>query len=279
MSTAPISSSRPPILSLPLHLSWGGHASPIPVREVRITGSLPKRPTGLDAPPWWDSGPSGEPFHFSAQMAELCADIGARVPEFGHLDLSRLLITFSQARNARPHGLQARVTPMRFGGGQLRRRHSGVEFQVQRYFVEMREILYVMSFCLPRFLDQTFEEKLVTVFHELYHISPNFDGDLRRHAGRYAIHTASQRRYDEHMAELAREYMMTRPEPRAVSFLRMNFAQLCHRHGRVIAHAVPRPKLIPLSAARTRVPRKQGNNSGQAPADTPEASGSHSAPK
>ena len=30
------------------------------------------------------------------------------------------------------------------------------------------------------FLDQTFEEKLVTVFHELYHISPAFDGDLRR---------------------------------------------------------------------------------------------------
>ena len=59
-----------------------------------------------------------------------------------------------------------------------------------------------MTFCLPRFLDQTFEEKLLTVFHELFHIGPSFDGDLRRHPGRYAVHTHSKAQYDSHMAAL-----------------------------------------------------------------------------
>ena len=60
-------------------------------------------------------------------------------------------------------------------------------------------MLYVMTFCLPRFLNQDFDEKIVTLFHELYHISPAFDGDLRRHGGRYQVHTHSQKNYDEEM--------------------------------------------------------------------------------
>ena len=66
----------------------------------------------------------------------------------------------------------------------------------RRIFVDGVEMLYLMTFCLPRFQNQPFEDKLVTLFHELYHIGPAFDGDLRRHAGRYAVHSGSQRRYD-----------------------------------------------------------------------------------
>src|SRR5206468_1851711 len=82
-------------------------------------------------------------------------------------------------------GLQARVTPLRFAHGALVRRRRGVSFQVQRYFVDGAEMLYLVTFCLPRFLDQTFDDKFITLFHELFHISPAFDGDLRRHGGRY----------------------------------------------------------------------------------------------
>ena len=41
-----------------------------------------------------------------------------------------------------------------------------------------------MSFYLPRFCDQSLDEKLSTVMHELWHISPAFDGDIRRLPGR-----------------------------------------------------------------------------------------------
>ena len=108
---------------------------------------------------------------------------------------------------------------------------------------------------LPKNLDQGCDDKFITLFHELFHISPACDGDLRRHVGRYALHSHSQKRYDEHMAELAREYLDSRPDPSLHAFLQLDFAQLKRRHGSVLAVVVPRPKVIPLedqSAAARR---------------------------
>lgn len=233
----------------PLVLNWGRDADPLPVRAVLGPAAPKARAAGADAaPPWIDTGPAGEPFDFCAHVARLTEDVARVCEPLAHLDVSRLLFTFTQARNGRRHGLQARVTPLRFADGALTRDHGGTTFQVQRYVVDGRDQLYVVSFCLPRFLDQDFDDKIVTLFHELYHIGPAFDGDLRRHAGRYAVHTHSQKAYDAHMAELAREYLQSRPDPRMYGFLRLTHAQLCARHGSVAGVTVPRPKLVPVRA-------------------------------
>jgi hypothetical protein len=235
---------------LPLVLSWDRGANPPPVRAVRVPGRARVRPIGLEAPPWHDTGRTDRPFDFCDHVRRLCGDIARRCPELGHIDVSRLLFAMTQARSGRRHGLQARVTPLRFRGGRLHRPRRGVLYQVQRYLIDDRDMLYLVAFCLPRFLDQDFDDKFVTLFHELYHISPAFDGDLRRHGGRYALHSHSKRAYDEHMAHLARAYLASRPDPALHAFLRLNFAQLQHRHGSVTAVVVPRPKLIPVAAAR-----------------------------
>ncbi len=238
-----------PARAWPLVLRWGGESGPVPVRPVQGRGRRPL--PGSEAPPWLPTGPADRPFDFSGHMARLCADVAARCPTFKHIDTGRLLIGATQARTGRSYGLQARVTPLRFRGGELTRQRGRDVYQVQRYVVGGREMLYLVTFCLPRFLDQDFDDKFVTIFHELYHISPAFDGDLRRHKGRCSIHTHSKRKYDEHMAALAREYLQTRPDPSLHAFLRLNFAQLTARHGRVEAVVVPRPKLIPVAAAVT----------------------------
>ncbi len=157
-----------------------------------------------------------------------------------------VLMSFTPSRNRSLFGLQARVTPLRFRGGKLTRQHGRVEYQVQRFTVDGVEMMYVLTFCLPRFLDQTFEEKLVTVFHELYHISPIFDGDLRRHPGRYAVHSHSKQCYDAHMAELVKEYLADHPEPELFEFLRLGHLELWERHGGITGVVVPRPKLLPV---------------------------------
>jgi hypothetical protein len=97
----------------------------------------------------------------------------------------------------------------------------------------------------------TFDEKFVTVFHELFHISPEFNGDLRRHDGRYSVHSHSQKDYDKHMSALAREYLSCKPDPNLHAFLRLDFGQLLRRHGCIIGVSVPRPKLIPLPPGQT----------------------------
>jgi hypothetical protein len=227
-----------------LVLCWGEPNPPLRVRAVRCPG--PVRTRGVEAPPWLRTGPAGQPFDFCGHVRRLCADITQRCESLWHVDVARLLFAVNQARSSRLVGLQSRVWPLRFREGRLLRTRRGVTYQVQRYFVNGREMLYVVTFCLPRFLNQSFTEKFITLFHELYHISPAFDGDLRRHDGRYTIHSRSQRLYDRHMAALAREYLAGDADPRLHEFLRLDFAQLQHRHGSVVGAVVPRPKLIPV---------------------------------
>jgi hypothetical protein len=233
----------------PLELCWGEPDRPLPLRRVRGPTAPPGRAPRAPAPPGLPTGPAERPFDFTGHVRRLCADITARCAELGHIDPSRLLFAVTQARSARPHGLQARVTPLRFQGGRLTRRRGGVTYQVQRYFLGAHEYLYLVTFCLPRFLDQSFDDKLLTLFHELYHIGPAFDGDLRRHRGRYALHTHSQRGYDRHMAGLRRKYLARRPDPALFAFLHLTFAQLQEKHGGVAGVVVPRPKVVPLPEA------------------------------
>jgi len=232
---------------LPLSYSWNRDGAALPRCKVRVPKHHSRHhPLGLEAPPWFRTGLHAEPFDFSGHVSRLCADLARRCSELSHIDVSRLIFGITQARTARRHGLQARVTPLRFRRGKLTRRRHGVSYQVQRYYGDEREILYLVSFCLPRFLDQDFDDKFITIFHELFHVSPAFDGDLRRHPGRCAIHTRSKSAYDRHMSHLARQYLADGADPSLHGFLRLNFAQLQHRHGSVLGIVVPRPKLIPL---------------------------------
>jgi hypothetical protein len=232
----------------PFVMRWEAPRRPLPRRTVRAPARQRGGVLGLDAPPWLTTGAADLPFDFCGHVQRLCQDIVARCAELRHIDVSKLLFCMTQARTGRLHGLQARVTPLRFRDGALRRRRHGIPYQVQRYLVDDCEMLYLVTFCLPRFLDQGFDDKFVTLFHELYHIGPHFDGDLRRHSGRCQVHSLSKRAYDRHMAHLARAYLADGADPSVHAFLRLNFAQLAHRHGRVEAVVVPRPKLLPIVA-------------------------------
>jgi predicted metallopeptidase len=231
----------------PLILRWREPDSPLPMRAVRLPSHARRQTTGLEAPPWWSSGSVDQPFDFCHHIRTLCADVIRHCSELKHIDVSRLLFGITQARSGRRRGLQATLTPLRFRHGQLTRRRDGRLYQVQRYFVNGREMLYLVKFCLPRFLDQEFNDKFVTLFHELFHISPHFEGDLRRHEGRCALHSRSKRQYDAYMLELAREYLSNGADRSLHDFLRLNFAQLQYRHGSVVGVVVPRPRLLPVA--------------------------------
>ncbi|QEG26289.1 hypothetical protein GobsT_10280 [Gemmata obscuriglobus] len=226
--------------TLPLELRWDDRR-PLPARWVVPDGVRPPAP-----------GRAGAAFDFSARMTALCADVAARCEELRHVHMPRVLVSFTPSRNRSRYGLQARVTPLRFRDGALTRSHGPTDYQVQRFFVDGREMLYVLTFCLPRFLDQTFREKLITVFHELYHMAPSFNGDLRRHPGRYAVHSHSKDRYDERMGELVDDYLADHPAPAAFAFLRAGARELWEAHGGIVGAVVPRPKLLPVGA----VPRQ-----------------------
>ncbi len=171
----------------------------------------------------------------------------ARLPELSHVDLGRVAISLCQTRRNVSHGLYAALTPLRFEAGARQKTLDG-----RRYGVEPvcdasgREYLYILSFYLPRFLNTSLEEKLSTVLHELWHISPEFDGDLRRHDGRCFAHGPSQRDYDAQMDQLAQRWLALDPPAYLYEYLAEDFENLVAEHGAVVGAHWPTPKLIAL---------------------------------
>ncbi len=212
----------------PHHRRWGD-ARPLPVTQ------LVRAPTDQHG------------FDYTQAMVALCEDIARRVPTFAPIDMSRVLVTATISRKRTQYGLQARLTPMRFKAGALTTRRKGKLYGLERYYVDDREMLYLLTFVQPRFLDQSFEEKLTTVFHELYHISPEFNGDFRRFGGRCCQHSHSKKAYDAHMGQFASEYLARHDQPAKYEFLKLNFEEMQRTHGGARLIVVPRPRMVPIS--------------------------------
>ena len=186
-------------------------------------------------------------FNFTLHMRRLCENLAARLPELAHIDMSQVGIRFCQTRKAVPHGLHASLTPLRFAGGELySHRRSGTWTVERLYDTSGRELLYLLSFYLPRYLERPFAEKLATVIHELWHIGPAFDGDLRRHPGRCYAHSHSQQQYDAHVGRLAEKWQ-TQVASESCEFLRHTFGELVREHGRVFGQKIATPKLVRAS--------------------------------
>jgi hypothetical protein len=184
-------------------------------------------------------------FDFTTAMRRLCADISARLGDFGHVDVHRVAFNVCQTRRDVNHGMYASLTPMRFAGGAEHKTIRGTSWGIEQLRDSVgQEYLYLLSFYLPRFQNLPLEEKLVTVFHELWHIAPEFNGDVRRHEGRCYAHGPSQREYDARMALLAQSWLGLNPPHHLYDFLSLTFAELVAEHGRVCGGRWRSPRLV-----------------------------------
>jgi hypothetical protein len=192
----------------------------------------------------------GQGIDLSQHLRGLCQDLVRRLPELAHIDISRVAIGLSQARKPGPYGIHASLTPMRFEGGALAEKRRGRYYRSQQLVGDDgREMLYLLTFYLPRFMDVELREKLVTVVHELWHISPYFDGDIRRHSGRCYAHAGSRDKYDRAMGQLVDQWLCADPPKSLYRFLEHDFTGLQRRFGQVYGTQYMRPKLLPVSAA------------------------------
>ena len=190
------------------------------------------------------TAPAG--FDFIAYMRRLCDDIVARLPEFAHVNLAHVAMRGCQTRRPGRYGIQASLTPLRFKGGAQQTVRRGRQWTIQPLRgADGSEMLYLLSYYLPRFLDLPLNEKLATVCHELWHIGPKFDGDIRRHEhGRCYAHGPSEKRFHAEMHVLAERWLALKPAPELYGELADGFAAIRSRHGRVLALRMPTPKLI-----------------------------------
>ena len=184
--------------------------------------------------------------NLTGELERLIADVTARCPELQHVAPERLLVCVSSGRPG-VGGSLAKIHPLRFAGGEKsvtsRRGRRRVLCTMPTLTHQGEEILYVIYFLVPRFLELSFREKLITVFHELYHISPACDGDIRRFPGRNYAHGSSTKIYNAQMGVLVDAYLERLPELSRLSFLEGNLAALRERHGAIVARRLQAPRI------------------------------------
>lgn len=191
----------------------------------------------------------------SEQLAALCRHLTKTLPELAHIDPERVLFAIARSRVEGRHGMLARIAPLRFAGGvrELTRRRGPWRetYRMPTLNHGEREIHYLITVFVPRFLRLPFAEKLATVIHELYHISEACDGDIRRFPGRNFAHGSSRAGFDRIVARLAEDYQATSPPPEVLDFLGLR--EEAWQEGALrltgLRVPIPRAKLI----ARTRV--------------------------
>lgn len=115
--------------------------------------------------------------NFNQAVRALLRDV-AKMSEFRHIRPSRILVVAGEARRAS----RGTVKPLAFAGT-LSRDRSGRRKPVVR--IKGRRMLYSITLRPMFFRSGTPEARIATIIHELFHISPRFDGTLassRRHS-------------------------------------------------------------------------------------------------
>jgi hypothetical protein len=191
-------------------------------------------------------------FSFTTALHDLVRHIAEVVPEMSHIDPNRLLIAYRQCRTPGVHGVFASCQPLRFAGGAQTIEHRGRTFEMPPVTHEGHEILYIIHFSVPRFLNLSFEAKLMTVFHELYHISPDFDGDIRRFAGRKYAHGHSRKAFNRRLEHMISGYLSHPEAPARIDFLHHSFDDLQALHGNLIGLRIMSPKPRPVHSVSCR---------------------------
>jgi predicted metallopeptidase len=188
--------------------------------------------------------------NLSAELERLIADIAGRVEEFSHIDPRRVLVCVSSTRNGGVHGTYAKIHPLRFEDGT---RSKIIRRGLRKYAYEMPaishrgvEMLYVVYFLIPRFLNLPFREKLITLFHELFHISQKFNGDIRRFPGKNYAHGSSTKRYNANMAKLVDAYLEKHYPVDLTAFLEGDMTAIRERYKAIVGRkmAAPRIRLV-----------------------------------
>lgn len=185
--------------------------------------------------------------NLTAELERLIADITAKHEAFYHVDPARLLVCVNSNRCSAAYGLFARIHPLRFPNGSavqtVRRGRATLRCTMPEITHQGREILYVIYFMTPRFFDRTFRDKLVTIFHELYHISPHFDGDIRRFPGRNFAHGSSTKGYNRLMERFVDEYLQVSGGNGLTAFLEDGMTRLREKHRAVVGRKMAMPKI------------------------------------
>jgi hypothetical protein len=199
--------------------------------------------------------------NYTDHLTGLMADIVRRVPTLGHINMSRVLV-FARFGRSDAEGAYATCHAISLPSSEpsyyfWRDRKTGEMTRRSEWFVTKSPqvelgastIDYLISFCLPRYCDQTIARaqkessypgaeawvaKLDPIVHELYHVDPTHQG-IRRLPGPNGRTTTRSHspEFFQDVVRMTKQYLASRPDPAVLDFLTHDFVSLERLHGRV----------------------------------------------
>lgn len=177
----------------------------------------------------------------SLALSAVISEISFRSQTLSHIDPNRILVCVGSNRRG-GGGLYGKLIPLRFKHGEPLLRHRGRVYASPDITNNGHSCLYIIYFYMPRFFDLPWDEKLRVIFHELYHINPRFNGDIRRMGAVKIAHGHSKKHFNSLFdAELHafKSHIHSTPHQ---DFLTLNTRELYARYRTVTAVRMKHPK-------------------------------------
>ena len=184
--------------------------------------------------------------NLSETLTSIMQNIVQFSPSLNHIDINRVLVCIGSNKCGRRGGLYGKLVPLKFENGLEVLKYKGSIYGIPEISHNSRTVLYVVYFYMPRFFDLSWEEKLRVIYHELYHISPHFNGDIRRMGKVKTAHGHSKLRYDSlYWNELKRFLNNIQAGPH-LNFLEMDSKTLFIHYKKVTGIRMKNPKPVVL---------------------------------
>ncbi len=185
-----------------------------------------------------------EQINLTDVLTALIQEVIARTTIFTHCVPSQMTVCMGSNRSGKG-AVYGKLVPLRFRDGAEALTYRGTTYAMPRVISRGIPQLYLIYFYYPRFFDLPPGEKLRVVFHELYHISPRFNGDIRRMAKVKASHGGSRKLFDrrfEHEMKLFHEYIAGTAY---MNFLDLNTRRLHEVFGKITGRRMKIPRPMP----------------------------------
>ncbi len=185
-----------------------------------------------------------EPFNLTDALTLIIKEMIASTEEFKLFDINKILLCCGTNKSTSKGGIYGKLVPLKFENGNDIIKHRGYYYTIPKLRVNNIEIIYIIYLYIPKFLDLPAKEKIDVMFHELYHINPEFNGDIRRMGKFKKAHGHSRKSFDEKYKSYAEAFYEQIKETPFLDFLELNTDALMKKFNKISYRRMKVPKPV-----------------------------------
>ena len=182
----------------------------------------------------------------------IISDMIQSTDEFRSFDLNRMLICCASNRSDSRGGIYGKLVPLKFENGSDIINFRGKLYTTPKIVHNNIEIKYLIYYYHPKFFDISAREKVNVMFHELYHINPEFNGDIRRMGKVKKAHGHSKKSFEEKYLDYADNFYSYVKETSYHAFLEMNSMDLQKSFKKIKCRRMKTIRPVPVEAVQNR---------------------------